>query len=136
MLLSLAFLFSTCSKGDDLSQSAKGLVSFKQDPAYTINKISFNIQIQFGGGGKAVDIEYKLHDGGSVIASGKSSANTNPDSYGLFYVTPDIEIAIDGNALKGKTLIVHLDPDNKVTLKEYTTETYVNLYKKASVLIP
>jgi hypothetical protein len=136
MILSLVLLFSACSKDEGSSQTAKGLVSFKQNPVYTSNKISFSIQIQFGGGGKAVDIEYKLFDGSSVITSGKSSANSNPDGYGLFYVTPDIEIAVDGNALKGKTLTVHLDPENKVTLQEYTTETYVNLYKKASVQIP
>jgi hypothetical protein len=54
----------------------KAWFRFKQNPVYTTNKISFSIQIQFGGGGKAVDIEYKLLDGSSVIASGKSSADT------------------------------------------------------------
>jgi hypothetical protein len=136
VILGLVLLFGACSKDDGSSQTAKGLVSFKQNPSYSSNKIRFVAQIQFGGGGKAVSIEYKLLDGATVITSGTTSANSNPDGFSLFYVTSDIEIAIDANALKGKTLTVHLDPDNKVTLPEYTTETYVNLYKKASVLIP
>jgi hypothetical protein len=136
VILNLVLLISACSKDDDSSQTAKGLVSYKQNPSYTSNKISFSSQIQFGGGGKAVSIEYKLLDGTTVIVSGKASADSNPDGYGLFYVTPEVEITIDGNALKGKILTVHLDPDNKVTSQEYTTETYVNLYKRASVLIP
>lgn len=136
MILSLVILFSACSKDDGSSQTAKGLVSFKQNPAYTSNKITFSMQIQFGGGGKAVNIEYTLLDGNSVIASGKKSADSNPDGFKLFYETSVVEITIDGNALKGKTLTVHLDPDNKLTLQEYTTDTYVNLYKKASVQIP
>jgi hypothetical protein len=136
MIMSLVLLFSACSKDDDSLPTVKGLVSFKQNPVYTTNKISFSIQIQFGGGGKAVDIEYKLLDGSSVIASGKSTADNNPDGLKLFYETSMVEITIDSNALKGKTLTVHLDPDNKLTLQEYTTDTYVNLYKKASVQIP
>jgi hypothetical protein len=33
--------------------------------------------------------------------------------------------------LKGKTLTVHLDPDNKLTLQEYTTDTYVNFIQES-----
>jgi hypothetical protein len=136
ILLVLVILCSGCFKDNDKPSGSKGLVSFKQNPVYTPGKIAFTAQIQFGEGGKTVDIEYKLYDGSTELASGMALADSNPDGFGLFYATPAIEIAINGNALNGKTLTVYLDPDNKVTLPEYTTETYVNLYKKASVLIP
>ncbi len=55
---------------------------------------------------------------------------------GLWFETDPISYSLPSSQYSGQTITVYLDPDNKITSKEYTTATYVDLYKKSSVTIP
>jgi len=136
MFLFSVLLFSQCTddNGDDNAQ--KGLVSFKTEPVYSSGTISFAAQVQFGFVGKATNCEYQLLDGSTVITSGTANCNSNIDGMGLFWNSAGIQLNINQAIYTGKTLTVFLDPSNKITDDLYTTTSYVNLYKKAEVLIP
>ncbi len=133
--LIVALFFVACSK-DDENNSAKGLVSFKTGPSFARNAITFTPQVQFGGNGKAINIEYIILDGNSQIESGKAYADINEDGMKLWFQSGPVQVAIAGSQYSGKTLVVYLDPENKVTSLEYTSDTYVDAYKKESVIIP
>ena len=137
ILLAASFL-TACEKNDndDDTDILKGLVSFKQDPVFSDGKINFIVTVQFGAQGEAVEVEYDIMDGDSKISSGKANCSTNPDGLGMFWESQMVAVTIDQTTYKGKTLTVFLDPANKVTANTYTNETYVNLYKKESILIP
>lgn len=137
ILLVAMFLFSSCEDNGNEVGSNKGLVSFKnyQNPSYSGGQIRFIIQVQFGFSGKAVECEYDILDGTTKIISGKASCSSNADGMGLFWESAVINIPVNSTTYKGKTITVHLDPANKVTSKEYTTEVYVNSYKKGLVVI-
>ena len=130
-------LLNSCSidKEEDMT---KGIVQFQEDPAYSNNQIKFKANIQFASANsKGAKIEFKILDGSSLIANGTASANINmDDGLNIFFHTPEITVTVNGSGLSGKTILVHLDPDNKVTASQFTTESYVNLYKKAFVTIP
>jgi hypothetical protein len=116
----------------------KGLVQFQELPSYSNNQIKFKANIQFTSpNSKGAIIEFKVLDGNTLIANGSATANFNMDGgLNLFFETRDIAVTVNGTSLSGKTIQVYLDPDNKVTASQFITETYVNLYKKASVTIP
>ncbi len=136
-ILLAAIFLTACEKSDNNDDAdMKGLVSFKEDPVFSGGKINFSVTVQFGAQGKAVEVEYDIMDGDSKISSGKANCSTNPDGLGMFWESQMVEVTIDQATYKGKTLTVFLDPANKVTANAYTDETYVNLYKKESILIP
>ena len=138
ILLVTLLSFSSCEDNGNDAGNNKGLVSFKnnQNPSYSGGQISFIAQVQFGFSGKAVECEYDILDGTTKITSGKASCSSNADGMGLFWESAVINVPINSTTYKGKTITVYLDPSNKVTSKEYTTEVYVNSYKKGSVIIP
>ncbi len=135
--LVLLFLIA-CTKetNENHKSQLKGLIYYDEEPSYADGILSFSAVIQFSAEGEPRNIEYKILDGESVVFSGNEDANINSDG-GLkaFFVTPVINVPIDSNDYKNKTLTVWLDPENKQTSPEFTSEVYVNLYKKEDVVI-
>lgn len=122
--------------GSDPENDLSGLVSFASEPSYANDALTFEAQIQFGFAGEAVEVEYKIMSADSEIFSGSATANNNPDGMGLWFETAPVSYSLPSSQYSGQTITVYLDPDNKITSKEYTTETYVNLYKKSTITIP
>ena len=138
LLLILSGILLTSCSIDKEEDMVKGIVQFQEEPNYSNNQIKFKANIQFtSANSKGAKIEFKVLDGNTMIANGTAAAETNVDGgLNLFFYTPEITVTINASALSGKTILVHLDPDNKVTASQFTTELYVNLYKKATVTIP
>jgi hypothetical protein len=148
ILISIILLvFMSCTKDNDISSELKGRVYFK---AYTVaggntysvysgNSVKFTVEMQLSGSSQNLnaDIEYHLLDGSTKIGEGNVKVNKNIDGgVGMFWGADEHTASIDGNLLKGKTITIYLDPSNKYTGADYTSETYVNLYKKTSFLVP
>jgi hypothetical protein len=134
--LSIFFLSVSCSKEDNNEYVMKGLVSFSNDPVYSQAKITFKAQIQFPGSGQPVNIDYLVLADNVVRASETVIADFNPDGMGIWFETGLISTSISQTEYSGKYITIQLDPDNKITSSEYTSEIYINLYKKATVQIP
>lgn len=143
----MLLVFVSCTEDNEIPSSMKGIVYFKAYPLaggnqyaiYSNNSVKFKIEIQLSGSSQNLnaDIEYHLLDGSTKIGEGTVKVNKNIDGgLGMFWGADEYAAAIDGNALKGKTITIYLDPSNKYTGSEYTSETYVNLYKKTSILVP
>jgi hypothetical protein len=137
---------TSCSKDDDLPSHLKGIVSFKsytsaggmKSVIFANNQIRFIVELQLSSAGTDlnVDIEYHLLDGTQKVGEGKVKVNKNLDGgMGMFWGSDEHSITPDA-AWKGKTITVYLDPANKSTGSQYTSQTYVDLYKKATVVIP
>ena len=124
---------------DDLNGDGEtqGLVQFASGTHYdsSTSEVKFTAFVQYGAVGKPIDIEYQLLDGTTVITSGKALADEDKSSLGIAFYTPEIAIGIDKNVYSTKTLTIYLDPSNKVTADEYTSDNYVNLYKKKKIII-
>jgi hypothetical protein len=148
-IILLAFMFGivSCSKDDDIPSHLKGIVQFKsytttqglRPVIYSDGQLKFIVQMQLAGASQNlnVDIDYDILDGTIKIANGKVNVKNNIDGgLGMFWESGEHSHGIDAVALQGKTLTVYLDPSNKYTGSQYTTETHVNLYKKATVTIP
>jgi len=114
----------------------KGLVSFSSDPVYSEGVITFKAQIQFGEVGRATDIEFDVLEGTTVLLSDVVTAASNPDGMGMFFETGTVSLSLDQAVYTGKTLTIHLDPENKITSDEYTTQQQVDLWKIETVDIP
>ena len=127
--------FNSCTKEED-KLSLKGLVSFAENPTYSSNTITFRAQIQFGGLGRPTEIEYQLLESGEGIFNGRANASSNPDGMGIWFETGQISVDIPLAEYSGSVITIWLDPDNKITLPEYTTQVSVDLWKKESVNIP
>jgi hypothetical protein len=138
----------SCKKdNNEFPSYLKGIVKFKpyemssgpQPLLYADNEIRFVVDLQLSGSTKKLDIEvdYHLLDGTEKIGEGKVRVNILLDAgLGIYWGSDENYIPINAAALKGKTLTVYLDPDNKYTGNNYTNESQVNLYKKASITIP
>lgn len=135
LAISGILILSGCTKDKD-NDSLKGLVSFASGPSYIDGKLNFKAQIQYGAVGKPVDIEYLILDGTDVIKTGSANAGDNPDGMGIWYETEQISINLPASEYSGLIITVWLDPDNKITGPEYTTDTSVELWKKDSAEIP
>ena len=138
IILSVSALLIQGCTFEKEDKGTKGLVQFQQNPTYSNNQIKFKVSVQFSAASpKGTKVDFKVFDGTTMIASGTTDANINMDSgLNIFFYSPEVTVTVNGAGLSGKTILVHLDPDNKVTAKEFTSETYVNLYKKATVTIP
>jgi hypothetical protein len=130
-----AALLLTACRSEPVEPGGKGLVSFKVNPVYASSEVTFQVQIQFAGGGGSTSIDYTISDGSTVIRSGTAQANSNPDGLKIFYESAVITEPINPGTYIGKTLTVRLDPDDKVTLGTYTTPTYTELYRTATFLV-
>ncbi len=130
----IPLLFLSCEKDED---TPKGLVSFAELPAYADGAITFQAQIEFSEPGKEVPIEFIVYEGDTELISDEAPAAANPDGQDLFWETGTVTLTLNPlDAFYGKTLTVHLDPDNKVTADEYTSAQEVETWKVESVPIP
>ena len=133
--LLLSVISISCEKEKE-QPGPKGLVSFSQGPEYGFGAIRFAASVQFGGDGKAVSCDYRITDGSSVVSEGNVECGSNTDGMNLFWESELEVVNIDAQTFSGKTLEVLLDPSHEITLPEYTSQQYIDLYKKASVVIP
>jgi len=134
-LVSFILLITSCKK-DNSESNIAGLVTFAEYPSYSSGAVKFKISVQFGQVGHKVNCDYQLLDGSTLVASGSGECLNNNDGLGIFWESVILSIPINYSQYSGKTLTLKLDPDNKITLSTYTSETYVNLYKVASIIIP
>ncbi len=130
-----ALLLLSCDK-EKSDKDLNGLVSFAEDPSYSDGTISFAASVQFGFVGEAVKCEYQILDGSSIIEDGEVNCNNNGDGMGLFWESNIESVNINAGVYSGKTIVIFLDPSNKITSSDYRSEQYVNLYKKKSVTFP
>ncbi|TVQ17998.1 MAG: hypothetical protein EA361_01830 [Bacteroidetes bacterium] len=139
--------FLSCSKDDDIPSHLKGIVQFKsyttsqglRPVIYSDGQLKFIVKMQLVGASSNVnvDIDFDILEGNTKIANGKVKVKNNTDGgLGMFWESDEHSHGIDAVALQGKTLTVYLDPANKYTGSDYADETYVNLYKKATITIP
>lgn len=123
-----------------------GLVMFKsyvqpggmQDVLYSNNQIKFVATLTLYAIRSELDytMAYDVLDGNTVIAQGTVKINKNIDyGMGMAWGADEKIVTIDGTALKGKTITVYLDPENKITMPGYSKEAH-DLYKKATIVIP
>ena len=142
----IALVIFSCSK-DDMSSNPKGIVKFKSYTAagglrpliFVDGSIRFIVELQLNGTRQNLnaDVTYHLLDGEQKLREGKVKVNQNLDGgLGMFWGSEEHSVAIDMSALSGKTLTIYLDPSHALTASEYTTQTYIDLYKKASITIP
>lgn len=141
----LILALSACTK--DETSNLKGIVQFD---SYTTNQglkevvfengqIKFVVQIQLSGSSNSLNagVSYQLLDGDTKISEGTADVNQNLDGgLGMFWGADEETVTIDTGIYSGKTLTVYLDPENKYTDDMYTTQEYVELYKKGFVVIP
>ena len=71
-----------------------------------------------------------------MVSEGNVECGSNTDGMNLFWESELEVVNIDAQTFSGKTLEVLLDPSHEITLPEYTSQQYIDLYKKASVVIP
>lgn len=150
LVFSLVIILLTpfsCKKEEAFPAYLKGIVKFKpfemssgtQSLIFSDNEIRFIVDMELGASTKKLDIEvdYHLLDGTQKIGEGTFRVNILLDAgLGIYWGSDVNYIPVDGNAMRGKTLTVFLDPENKYTAARYTNETFVDLYKKASITIP
>jgi hypothetical protein len=133
--LSFFILCFSCSNEEEEINQVKGLVSFKGNPVYHNGELQFGVEVQFAGNGRPVEVEYIISESNVQLVSSKVMADSNPDGMKLFFQSSSVKHPFNSDTYKGKTIVIHLDPQNKVTSSEYTGETYVNAYKKKSIVI-
>ncbi len=136
LALVLASLLVSCSKDNEEDQTMKGLVQFSEKPAYADDKITFQAEILYSVAGQPAEVEFQVLENNVVLLEDKTKAENNIDGIGFSFRTPMISITAKQTDFAGKTLTVFLDPNNKLTTEEYTSQQYVDLYKKESVTIP
>jgi len=138
-------MFAACTKDD--STSLKGIVQFNsyntnqglREVIFENGQIKFVVEIQLSGSSEnlSADVKYHVLDGSTKISEGTTSVNQNLDGgLGMFWGGNEEAVNINSGTYSGKTLTVYLDPDNKYTDDMYTSQTYVDLYKKGVVTIP
>ncbi len=138
---------ASCKKEEEFPPYLKGLVTFKpynlnsgaQKLMYADREIRFLIDMELATTAKNVDvvINYHLLDGTLKIGEGKARVNILLDAgLGIRWGSNENYIPIDAIAMKGKTLTVYLDPENKYTADYHTNPWKVDAYKKARITIP
>ena len=136
LALVLASLLVSCSKDNEEDQTMKGQVQFSEKPVYADDKITFQAEILYSAAGQPAEVEFQVLENNVVLLEDKTKAETNIDGIGFSFRTPMISITAKQTDFAGKTLTVFLDPNNKLTSEGYTSQQYVDLYKKESVTIP
>ncbi len=150
LYLFIVLLLSTfsCKKEDnDFPSYLKGIVKFKpyetsrgpQMLMFADNEIRFVVDMQLGSSAKRIDIDvdYHLLEGTQVIGEGKVRVHFLLDAgLGVYWGSDENYVPVDGVAMRGKTLTIYLDPEHKYTASNYVNETFINVYKKASITIP
>lgn len=147
LIIALILTAYSCKDDDEFPSYMKGIVKFKpyetsrgmQDLVFADNEIRFVVDMQLGSSAKNLDIEvdYHLLEGTQVISEGTVRVNYLLDAgLGIYWGSDENYIPIDGVAMRGKTLTVYLDPEHTYTAENYTNETLINRYKKASITIP
>lgn len=146
-LIVLALITMSCIKDDNYFPSyLKGIVKFKpyetsagpQALIFSDNEIRFLVDMQLGSSAKKIDIDldYQLLEGEQIIGEGTVRVNILLDAgLGIYWGSDENYIPVDGAAMRGKTLTVFLDPEHKYTASKYTSEAFINRYKKASITI-
>lgn len=138
-------MFAACTKDD--ASTLKGIVQFDsyntnqglREVIFENGQIKFMVQIQLSGSSQNLNAGVKYHvlDGSIKITEGTADVNQNLDGgLGMFWGASEESVSINSGTYSGKTLTVYLDPENKYTDDMYTSQTYVDLYKKGLVLIP
>lgn len=135
-IFAMVFLFSSCSKDNEEDQTMKGLVQFSEDPTYANDQITFQAEILYSAAGQTAEIEFQVLEDDVMLLEDKAKAEKNIDGIGFSFRTPRISITAPQADFSGRTLTIYLDPDNKVTADDYTSQQYVDLNKKESVTIP
>jgi hypothetical protein len=115
----------------------KGLVEFYDSPGYdtSLDEIFFTAIFQYADytTGKAVEIEYQVLDGTTVITSGSALADTYSAS-GVFWFTDEITAPVSQEQYGGKTITIFLDPAGKLTADPYLSPELDG--RQETVIIP
>ncbi|NJM14658.1 MAG: hypothetical protein HC896_04095 [Bacteroidales bacterium] len=132
-LLVLALVYS-CEKKED--GTPKGLVTFSPQPSYNNDTITFGIELQFESTGSNVGIEYEIYQGATLLLLDTLPATIIDPGTNHFAKTPVVQIGAKQEKFAGKTLLIWLDPQNKLTASAYANEASVDLWKKEYLVIP
>ena len=135
---SLLLLMYGCEKAikDNLNPDEdKGLIQIT-DLSYNNDTMAFVLSIQYSSSGKETDLEYAIYSENVLIQKGTKNTSIKDFGLNIFFETEVITLIVPKSVYSGKTMLVWADPDNKRTQSTYTTESYVNLYKKAEVVVP
>lgn len=144
LLLIVLLFFTSCEEEGTGISGTKGLVQFKNLPSgntveYQNNHIFFAVSLQLNEVAGDINISMDVHlmEGNDKINEGKVRVNNNADGgLGLFWESDESTVDIDGDIYSGKTITVYLDPDNEYTNDQFTTSQYIDLYKKATIVLP
>jgi hypothetical protein len=94
-----------------------GLVGWYTNPRYdtATEEVCFEALFQYDGyeQKRAVDIEYQLLDGTTVVADGNARAGTWDDA-SKSRLTGEIRVPVAKVTHGGKTIVIFLDPDQKL----------------------
>ena len=123
---------------DDTSSTTSGLLQFSPLPVYEKGVVKFGATNQAGPVG-GVTAEFRISEiSGTMVKEGVIVLDEDiGGGLGHFYSSKElVEVPIDTTIYEGKKLIVHLDPDNKLTSAEYQTEFYLKAYRVDTVFIP
>lgn len=138
-LMAFLLVFAACSNDDDGSSSStddKGRVYFSPEPFIENDTLKFGVSIQFATPGGPIDVSFEIFDDGTLLESGVADLNEMEDGLGLLFAAELYEWPLAGRGLSGKTITVWLDRENERTLEGFTSEEFVNLYKRKDILIP
>jgi hypothetical protein len=114
-----------------------GIVGWNTNPRYdtATEEVYFTALFQYDGYQKkrAVDIEYQLLDGTTVVADGKAKAGTWEDS-SKSWLTDEVRVPVPQATYGGKTIVIFLDPDQKLLGDQWADPSLDP--RKKSLVIP
>ncbi|NJN27348.1 MAG: hypothetical protein HC819_15925 [Cyclobacteriaceae bacterium] len=133
----IVFIFTGCEKNsdNDNNDDGKGLVQITNS-GYANDTLFFKLTIQYPSTGAQTELEYDFYEGNNLLQSGSASTSNKDGGLNLFFETDVLKFRLPKSTFAGKTILIWADPENKKTLSTYTTETYIDLYKKQQVEIP
>lgn len=105
-----------------LGGETKGLVEFYNNVRYDqgAQQLVFTAIMQYEDYERhdAVDIDYDVLDGSTVILSGSEPANSYDES-GMYWKTDEVRVSISASTYSGKDITVFLDPDGALTADQW-----------------
>ena len=133
----ILFIFVGCETENDKANNSdgKGLVQIS-GWRYENDTLSFKLSIQYPTPGEKTELEYAIYDNMTLIQNGSANTSVQDAGLNIFFETAMLKFRLPKSSYAGKTILIWADPENKKTNSMYTTETYVDLYKKMEVKIP
>jgi hypothetical protein len=114
---------------------SRGLVGFVDTPVYEDGFLRFTVYIQYGREGQEVECEYQVLDGPFIVDEGIIPLS-NREVSGVIWTSQPQQIEIDSISYFGRSLLVDLDPQNKITSESFREPQLIEFYKQETVSIP